>query len=167
MKKLIAFLFISLLWSSNSLAAKGDGVCGLQSNFEMTDSNISIKVAAFVKVKDTDKENCKKIIKVLSEAQKGNNKFQELVKNITVEAKFKSDVVVDISKFRMNWMQDCGRSTWGLDGIAETTSDVCAVMEPYKLYLFANYGKNTVSKTLFDKNLDNDAAFEEVANLLK
>ena len=110
--------------------------------------------------------NCKKIIKVLSDAQEGNNKFQELVKNITAEAKFKSDVVVDISKFRMNWMQDCGRSTYGLDGIAES-GDVCAAMEPYKLYLFANYDKTAVTKILFDKNLDNDAAFEEVANLLK
>ncbi len=44
--------------------------------------------------------------------------------------------------------------------------DVCAAMEPYKLYLFANYDKTAVTKTLFDKNLDNDAAFEELSNLL-
>ena len=162
MKKLIAFLFVSLLWTSNSLAAKGDGICGLTTNFHM-DSNISIKVAAFVKVKDTDKDNCKKIIKVLSEAQKGNNKFEEHIKNIMIEAKFKSDVVVELSKLRLNWMKECGLATWGL----EKFGDVCSVMEPYKLYLFANYDKNTVSKTLFDKNLDNDAAFEEVTNLLK
>ena len=166
MKKLIAFLFISLLWSSNANAAKGDGICGLASVFEVSEADVSIKVAAYVKVKDTDKENCKKIIKILSGVQKGDNKFKELVKNIVTEAKFKSDIVIDVSKFRMNWMQDCGRSTYGLDGIA-ASGHVCAAMEPYKLYLFANYGKNTVSKTLFDKNLDNDAAFEEVANLLK
>ena len=166
MKKLIAFLFFSLLWTSNSLAAKGDGICGLASVFEVSEAEVSIKVAAYVKVKDTDKENCKKIIKILSGVQKGDNKFKELVKNIVTEAKFKSDIVVDVSKFRMNWMQDCGRSTYGLDGIAES-GDVCAAMEPYKLYLFANYDKTTVTKTLFDKNLDNDAAFEEVANLLK
>jgi len=166
MKKLIAFLFVSLLWSSNANAAKGDGICGLASVFEVSEAEVSIKVAAYVKVKDTDKENCKKIIKILSGVQKGNNKFKELVKNIVTEAKFKSDIVVDVSKFRMNWMQDCGRSTYGLDGIAES-GDVCAAMEPYKLYLFANYDKTAVTKTLFDKNLDNDAAFEEVANLLK
>ena len=166
MKKLIAFLFISLLWSSNANAAKGDGICGLASVFEVSEADVSIKVAAYVKVKDTDKENCKKIIKILSGVQKGDNKFKELVKNIVTEAKFKSDIVVDVSKFRMNWMQDCGRSTWGLDGIAKS-GDVCSAMKPYKLYLFANYDKTSVTKALFNKNLDNDAAFEEVANLLK
>ena len=80
------------------------------------------------------------------------------------EAKFKSDVEINISKFRMNWMQDCGRATWGfeLGGI----SNVCEEMEPYKLYLFSIYGSPTVKKNLFDKTLDNDAAFEELANLL-
>ena len=166
MKNFLAVFFVGLLWFGNALAAKGDGICGLASVFEVSEADVSIKVAAYVKVKDTDKENCKKIIKILSGVQKGDNKFKELVKNIVTEAKFKSDIVVDVSKFRMNWMQDCGRSTYGLDGIAES-GDVCAAMEPYKLYLFANYDKTAVTKILFDKNLDNDAAFEEVANLLK
>ena len=74
-------MVLGLLWCSNIYAAKGDGICGLQSNLaNMTDSSISIKIAAFVKVKDTDKDNCKKIIKILSDAQKGNNKFEEYVK---------------------------------------------------------------------------------------
>ena len=128
----------------------------------MTDADVSIKIAAFVKVKDTDKENCKKIINILSDAKKGNNKFEEYVKNIMVEAQFKSDVEVKISDFRMNWMQNCGRSTWGFEGV----NDICAEMEPYKLYLYANYGTNTVGKNLFDKNLDNEAAFVELVNLL-
>ena len=38
-------------------------------------------------------------------------------------------------------------------------------MEPYKLYLFAIHGSPTVKKNLFDKNLDNEAAFEELKNL--
>ena len=79
-----------------------------------------------------------------------------------VEAKFKSDVEVKISDFRLNWMQNCGRATWGFEGV----NDICVEMEPYKFYLYANYGTNTVSKNLFDKNLDNDSAFDELVNLL-
>ena len=156
---------MGLLWCSNVYAAKGDGVCGLQSQLsDMTDASISIKLAALVKVKDTDKENCKKILAVLTEAQKGNNKFEEYIRNIMVKAKFKSDVEVNISKFRMNWMQDCGRATWGfeLGGII----NVCEAMEPYKLYLFAIHGKPTVTKLIFDKTLDNDQAYEELKNQL-
>ena len=165
MKKILAILVLGLLWYNNVYAAKGGGVCGLQSQLtDMSDASISIKIAAFAKVKDTDKENCKKILGVLTEAQKGNNKFEELIKNITVEAKFKSDVEVNISKFRMNWMQDCGRATWGfeLGGI----SNVCEEMEPYKLYLFAIHGKPTVKKLIFGKTLDNDQAYEELKNQL-
>ena len=90
------------MWCSNANSAKGDSICGLQNTSlaSMTDSNISIKVAAFVKVKDTDKDNCKKIIKILGDAQKGNNKFEEYVKNITVEAKFKTDIKIKMSDFR-------------------------------------------------------------------
>ena len=47
MKKLLGILILSLLWCSNSYAAKGDGVCGLQSQLsDMTDASISIKLAA-------------------------------------------------------------------------------------------------------------------------
>ena len=102
MKKFLAILVLCLLWCGNVYAAKDDGVCGLQSQLsDMTDANISIKIAAFVKVKNTDKENCKKILGILSEAQKGNNKFEEHIRNIMLEAKFKSGVEVNISKFRM------------------------------------------------------------------
>ena len=165
MKNFLGILVLGLLWCSNANAAKGDGVCGVQSQLSnMGDASMSIKIAAFVKVKDTDKENCKKILGVLTEAQKGNNKFEEHIKNIMVEAKFKSDVEVNISKFRMNWMQECLRATWGfeLGGII----NVCDEMEPYKLYLFAIYGSPTVKKNLFDKTLDNDSAFDELINLL-
>ena len=163
MKKLLGILVLGLLWCSNADAAAGDGICGLQSNLSnMTDADVSIKIAAFVKIKDTDKENCKKIINILSDAKKGNNKFEGYVKNIMVETQFKSDVEVKISDFRMNWMQNCGRSTWSFDGV----KDICAEMEPYKLYLYANYGTNTVGKNLFDKNLDNEASFVELVNLL-
>ena len=63
MKKAIAIIVLGLLWCGNVYAAKDDGVCGLQSQLsDMTDANISIKIAAFVKVKNTDKENCKKIL---------------------------------------------------------------------------------------------------------
>ena len=165
MKNFLGILVLGLLWCSNANAAKGDGVCGVQSQLSnMGDASMSIKIAAFVKVKDTDKENCKKILGVLTEAQKGNNKFEEHIKNIMVEAKFKSDVEVNISKFRMNWMQECLRATWGfeLGGII----NVCDEMEPYKLYLFAIYGSPTVKKNLFDKTLDNDSAFNELIDLL-
>jgi hypothetical protein len=165
MKKLLGILILSLLWCSNGYAAKGDGVCDLQSQLaDMSNASISIKIAAFAKVKDTDKENCKKILGVLTEAQKGNNKFEELIRNIMVEAKFKSDVEVNISKFRMNWMQECMRATWGfeLGGII----NVCEEMEPYKLYLFAIHGKPTVKKLIFGKTLDNDQAYEELKNQL-
>ena len=166
MKKLLGILVLGLLWCGNVYAAKDDGVCGLQSQLsDMTDASMSIKIAAFVKVKNTDKENCKKILGVLTEAQKkGNNNFEELIKNITVEAKFKSDVEVNIKKFRMNWMQDCGRATWGfeLGGVI----NVCEAMEPYKLYLFAIHGKPTVKKLIFDKTLDNDQAYEELKDQL-
>jgi hypothetical protein len=164
MKNFLGILVLGLLWCSNANAAKGDGVCGVQSQLSnMGDASMSIKIAAFVKVKDTDKENCKKILGVLTEAQKGNNKFEEHIKNIMVEAKFKSDVEVNISKFRMNWMQECLRATWGfeLGGII----NVCDEMEPYKLYLFAIYGSPTVKKNLFDKTLDNDSAFNELIDL--
>jgi len=127
---------------------------------------MSIKIGAFVKVKDTDKENCKKILGILTEAQKGNNKFEEHIRNIMLEAKFKSDVEVNISKFRMNWMQDCGRATWGFELGEGGIINVCEEMEPYKLYLFAIHGSPTVKKNLFDKTLDNDTAFEELKNLL-
>ena len=104
MKKFLGILVLGLLWCSNANAARGDGICGLQNTSlaSMTDSNISIKIAAFVKVKDTDtdKDNCKKIIKILGDAQKGNNKFEEYVKNITVEAKFKTDIEIKMSDFR-------------------------------------------------------------------
>ena len=168
MKKFLGILILVLLWCGNVYAGsvKGVGVCGLQSQLaDMSDAGMSIKIAVFAKVKDTDKENCKKILGVLTEAQKkGNNKFEEHIKNIMVEAKFKSDVEVNISKFRMNWMQECMRATWGfeLGGII----NVCEEMEPYKLYLFGIHGSPTVKKKLFDKNLDNDAAFEELKNLL-
>ena len=165
MKNFLGILVLGLLWCSNANAAKGDGVCGVQSQLSnMGDASMSIKIAAFVKVKDTDKENCKKILGVLTEAQKSNNKFEEHIKNIMVEAKFKSDVEVNISKFRMNWMQECLRATWGfeLGGII----NVCDEMEPYKLYLFAIYGSPTVKKNLFDKTLDNDSAFNELIDLL-
>ncbi len=81
-----------------------------------------------------------------------------------VEAKFKSDIEVNIKKFRMNWMQDCGRATWGfeLGGVI----NVCEAMEPYKLYLFAIHGKPTVTKLIFDKTLDNEQAYEELKNQL-
>ena len=168
MKKLLAILVLGLLWCGNVYAGsvKGVGVCGLQSQLtDMSDAGMSIKIAVFAKVKDTDKVNCKKILGVLTEAQKkGNNKFEEHIKNIMVEAKFKSDVEVNISKFRMNWMQDCGRATWGfeLGGVI----NVCEAMEPYKLYLFAIHGKPTVTKLIFDKTLDNDQAYEELKNQL-
>ena len=165
MKKFLGILVLGLLWCGNVYAAKDDGVCGLQSQLsDMTDASISIKIAALVKVKNTDKENCKKILGILTEAQKGNNKFEEHIRNIMVEAKFKSDVEVNISKFRMNWMQECMRATWGfeLGGII----NVCEAMEPYKLYLFAIHGKPTVKKLIFDKTLDNDQAYEELKNQL-
>ena len=166
MTKVIAIIVLGLLWCGNVYAAKDDGVCGLQSQLSnMTDASISIKIAVLVKVKNTDKENCKKILGVLTEAQKkGNNKFEEHIKNIMAEAKFKSDVEVNISKFRMNWMQECGRATWGfeLGGVI----NVCEAMEPYKLYLFAIHGKPTVKKLIFDKTLDNDQAYEELKNQL-
>ena len=146
MKKLLGILFLGMLWCSSVYAAKDDGICGLQSQLsDLTDASMSIKIAVLVKVKNTDKENCKKILGVLTEAQKkGNNKFEEHIKNIMAEAKFKSDVEVNISKFRMNWMQECLRATWGfeLGGII----NVCKEMEPYKLYLFAIYGSPTVKK---------------------
>ena len=165
MKKFLGILILVLLWCGNVYAAKDDGVCGLQSQLsDMTDASMSIKIAAFVKVKNTDKENCKKILGILTEAKKGNNKFEEHIRNIMLEAKFKSDVEVNISKFRMNWMQDCGRATWGfeLGGVI----NVCEAMEPYKLYLFAIHGKPTVTKLIFDKTLDNDQAYEELKNQL-
>ena len=166
MKKLLGILVLGLLWCGNVYAAKDDGVCGLQSQLSnMTDASISIKIAALIKVKNTDKENCKKILGVLTEAQKkGNNKFKEHIKNIMAEAKFKSDVEVNISKFRMNWMQECLRATWGfeLGGII----NVCKEMEPYKLYLFAIHGKPTVKKLIFDKTLDNDQSYEELKDQL-
>jgi len=170
MKKLLGIFDFSLLWCSNVYAGsvKGVGVCGLQSQLtDMSDAGMSIKIAVFAKVKDTDKENCKKILGVLTEAQKkGNNKFEEHIKNIMAEAKFKSDVEVNISKFRMNWMQDCGRATWGFELGEGGIINVCEEMEPYKLYLFAIHGSPTVKKNLFDKTLDNDTAFEELKNLL-
>ena len=52
----------------------------------------------------------------------GNNKFEEHIKNIMVEAKFKSDVEVKISDFRLNWMQECGRANWGIEAI----NNICA-----------------------------------------
>ena len=166
MKKLLGILFLGMLWCSSVYAAKDDGICGLQSQLsDLTDASMSIKIAVLVKVKNTDKENCKKFLGVLTEAQKkGNNKFEEHIKNIMAEAKFKSDVEVNISKFRMNWMQECLRATWGfeLGGII----NVCKEMEPYKLYLFAIYGKPTVTKLIFDKTLDNDQAYEELKNQL-
>ena len=163
MKNFLGILVLGLLWCSSVYAAKGDGICGLQSNIsDMTDADISIKIAAFVKVKDTDKENCKKIINILSDVKKGNNKFEEHIKNIMVEAKFKSGVEFKISDFRLNWMQNCGRANWGFEAI----NDICAEMQPYQLYLYANYGSNTVGKNLFDKSLDNDSAFNELIDLL-
>ena len=169
MKKLLAILVLGLLWCGNVYAGsvKGVGVCGLQSQLtDMSDAGMSIKIAVFAKVKDTDKENCKKILGILTEAQKGNNKFEEHIRNIMLEAKFKSDVEVNISKFRMNWMQDCGRATWGFELGEGGIINVCEEMEPYKLYLFAIYGSPAVKKNLFDKTLDNDTAFEELKNLL-
>ena len=166
MKKFLGILVLGLLWCNNANAAAGDGICGLQSQLsDLTEASMSIKIAVLVKVKNTDKENCKKILGVLTEAQKkGNNKFEEHIKNIMAEAKFKSDIEVNISKFRMNWMQDCMRATWGfeLGGII----NVCEEMEPYKLYLFAIHGKPTVTKLIFDKTLDNDQAYEELKDQL-
>ena len=163
MKKFLGILVLGLLWCSSVYAVKGDGICGLQSHLaDMSDSSISIKIAAFVKIKDTDKDNCKKIINILSDAKKGNNKFEGYIKNIMVEAKFKSDVEVKVNDLRLTWMSECGRANWGFEAV----NDICAEMKPYKLYLYANYGTNTVSKNLFDKNLDNDSAFNELINLL-
>ena len=73
MKKLLAIFVLGLLWCGNAYAGsvKGVGVCGLQSQLaDMSDAGMSIKIAVFAKVKDTDKKNCKKILGVLTEAQK-------------------------------------------------------------------------------------------------
>ena len=55
---------------------------------------------------------------------------------------------------------------WCSNAYAVKGDGICAEMEPYKLYLYANYGTNTVGKNLFDKNLDNEASFVELVNLL-
>ena len=71
MKKLLGILVLGFLWCSSVYAAKDDGICGLQSQLsDLTDASMSIKIAVLVKVKNTDKENCKKILGVLTEAQK-------------------------------------------------------------------------------------------------
>ena len=72
MKKILGILVLGFLWCSSVYAAKDDGVCGLQSQLsDMTGASLSIKIVAIVKVKNTDKENCKKILGILTEAQKG------------------------------------------------------------------------------------------------
>ena len=46
-------MFLGLLWCSNVYAAKGDGICGLQSHLaDMTDASVSIKIAAFEELKN-------------------------------------------------------------------------------------------------------------------
>ena len=71
MKKFLGILVLCFLWCSSVYAAKDDGICGLQSQLsDLTDASMSIKIAALVKVKNTDKENCKKILSILTEAQK-------------------------------------------------------------------------------------------------
>ena len=63
MKKFLGILVLGMLWCSNVYAAKGDGICGVQSQLsDMSDASMAIKLAAFVKVKDTDKENCKFLV---------------------------------------------------------------------------------------------------------
>ena len=56
---------------------------------------------------------------------------------------------------------------WCSNIYAAKGDGICAEMEPYKLYLYANYGTVTVGKNLFDKSLDNDSAFDELINFLK
>ena len=73
MKKFLGILVLGLLWCSNVNAA-GEGICGVQSNLSnMTDGDISIKIAVYVKVKDDDKESCKKIVNIINDAKSGNN----------------------------------------------------------------------------------------------
>ena len=127
----------------------------------MADATIAIKIGAYVKVKDTDKDNCKKIVNIFFNAKTGNNKFEGYVKDIMVEAKFESNIEVKTNDFRMTFMNDCNNAGFGFHAI-----DPCKEMESYKFYLFANYGEVTVGKNLFDKSLDNDSAFNELTNFL-
>ena len=141
-------------------------VCGLNLNLtNIADSaTYSVKIAAYMIVEDTDKENCKKVLKVLSEAQKGNSNFEKMIKDITTEAKFASKYTVDIKKMRLNWLQDCGRATHGFfDG---EFVDVCTNLEQQKLYLVAIHKKPTIKKLVLDKKLDNDQAYEELKKLI-
>ena len=93
MKKLLPVLVLGLLWCGNVYAGsvKGVGVCGLQSQLtDMSDASMSIKIAVFAKVKDTDKENCKKILGVLTEAQKKGFKEIDKFENVYLFRKEKN-----------------------------------------------------------------------------
>ena len=103
-------------------------------------------------------------LKVLSEAQKGNNNFEKMIKDITTEAKFATKYKVDLKKMRMNWMQTCEMATWGfVDG---EFKDVCKELEQQKIYLIAIHKKPTIKKLVLDKKIDNDQAYEELKKLL-
>ena len=163
MRKIILLIFPLMFFSRNAQAAPA--VCGLKYDLaNMSSSSDQINLAAYLIVEDTDKENCKKILSVLTESQKGNNNFEKMIKDIAAEAKFDSDIKIDLSKMKMNWMLDCAFASHGFrDG---EMSNVCTDLETQKLYILGIHGKPTIKKLVLDKKLDSDEAFEELNGLL-
>ena len=64
----------------------------------------------------------------------------------------KSDVEVNISKFRMNWMQDCGRATWGFETWRYYFMFVKQWNSGTNFIFLQIHGKPTVTKLIFDKH---------------
>ena len=145
MRKIILLILPLIFLANNAQAAPA--VCGLKYDLaNMSADSEQINLAAYLIVEDTDKENCKKILAVLTESQKGNNSFEKMIKDIAAEAKFDSDIEIDLSKMKMNWMLDCAFATHGFrDG---EINNVCTDLETQKLYLLAVHGKPTI-KSLF------------------
>ena len=144
MRKIVFLILPLIFFISNAQAAPA--VCGLKYDLaNMSADSEQINLAAYLIVEDTDKENCKKILAILSESQKGNNNFEKMIKDIAAEAKFDSGIEIDLSKMKMNWMLDCAFATHGFrDG---EMNNVCSDLETQKLYLLAVHGKPTIKKT--------------------
>jgi len=80
------------------------GLCGVHHQGQMYDVAKTVKIAAYVTVKNDGKPNCKQINTVFNEAKAGNNKFEEYVNDLFAEAGLGSDFDFNINDMRMVWV---------------------------------------------------------------
>ena len=74
------------------------GLYGVHHQGQMYDVAKTVKIAAYVTVKNDNKLNCKQIVTVFNEVKAGNNKFEEYINDLLEEPGLGSDFDFNINK---------------------------------------------------------------------